>query len=77
MKTLLIIAVLCLSGCITTTYRDGDKSVTYTDWFKKASEVHVQWGPVTIDVGNISSELTAEDIAAYMRVMNAMSGVPQ
>lgn len=61
--------VLLLSGCVSTTYRNGDQSVTYVDWFKKASDVRVKWGPVDIEIGQISSELTAEDIATYMKVM--------
>ena len=76
MRNLLIVAVLFLSGCVSATYRNGDQSVTYVDWFKRASDVQVIWGPVDIRIGNIQSELTAEDIAAYMRVMNAMNPLP-
>ena len=76
MKTLLIVAVLFLTGCVSATYRNGDQSVTYVDWFKRASDVQVLWGPVDIRIGNIQSELTAEDIAAYMRVMDAMNPLP-
>ena len=76
MKTLLLIAVLFLTGCVSATYRNGDQSVTYVDWFKRASDVQVLWGPVDIRIGNIQSELTAEDIAAYMRVMDAMNPLP-
>jgi hypothetical protein len=76
MKTLLIVAVLFLSGCVSATYRNGDQSVTYVDWFKRASDVKVIWGPVEIDIGNMQSELTAEDIAAYVKVMGAMSTIP-
>ena len=76
MRNLLIVAVLFLSGCVSATYRNGDQSVTYVDWFKRASDVQVIWGPVDIRIGNIQSELTAEDIAAYMRVMDAMNPLP-
>jgi len=76
MKTLLIVAVLFLSGCVSATYRNGDQSVTYVDWFKKASDVQVLWGPVDIRIGNIQSELTAEDIAGYMRVMSKIAPIP-
>ena len=75
MKTLLIIAVLFLSGCVSATYKNGEQSVTYHDLFKKASDVQVKWGPVEIAIGNVSSELTAEDIMAYMKVMNAVAPV--
>ena len=75
MKTLLIIAVLFLSGCVSATYKNGQQSVTYHDLFKKASDVQVKWGPVEIAIGNVSSELTAEDIMAYMKVMNAVTPV--
>ena len=76
MKTLLIVAVLFLSGCVSATYRNGDQSVTYVDWFKRASDVQVIWGPVDIRIGNIQSELTAEDIAGYFKVMGAMNPLP-
>ena len=75
MKALLIIAVLILSGCVSATYKNGEQSVTYHDLFKKASDVQVKWGPVEIAIGNVSSELTAEDIMAYLKVMNAVAPV--
>jgi len=71
MKALALL--LLLSGCVSATYKNGDQSVTYTDLFKKASDVKVLWGPVSIEIGNISSEITAEEIAAYLKVMNAIS----
>ena len=75
MKALLIIAVLILSGCVSATYKNGKQSVTYHDLFKKASDVQVKWGSVEIAIGNVSSELTAEDIMAYLKVMNAVTPV--
>lgn len=72
MKALLLIPLL-LSGCVHTVYRNGEESVTYTDWFKQASDVMVQWGSVSIAIGNISSEVTAEDIAAYLKVKGALA----
>ena len=71
----LLLATLVLCGCVSATYRNGDKSVTYNDLFKKASDVQVDWGDVSIQIGNISSEITAEDIAAYLRVMSAVAPV--
>ena len=74
MRTLItILAILFLSGCVSATYRNGNKSVTYNDLFKKASDVKVKWGEVTLEIGNVSSELTMEDIMAYSKVMNAIN----
>jgi len=74
----IIFLLIMLSGCVSAVYRNGERSVSYNDLFKKASDVQVNWTPegVSIGIGNVSSELTVEDIAAYMRVMNAMA-VPQ
>ena len=71
----IILLLVILSGCVSATYKNGEQSVTYHDLFKKASDVQVKWGPVEIAIGNVSSELTAEDIMAYMKVMNAVTPV--
>ena len=71
----IILLLVILSGCVSATYKNGQQSVTYHDLFKKASDVQVKWGPVEIAIGNVSSELTAEDIMAYMKVMNAVTPV--
>ena len=72
----IILLLVILSGCVSATYKNGTgQSVTYHDLFKKASDVQVKWGPVEIAIGNVSSELTAEDIMAYMKVMNAVAPV--
>ena len=71
----IILLLVILSGCVSATYKNGEQSVTYHDLFKKASDVQVKWGPVEIAIGNVSSELTAEDIMAYLKVMNAVTPV--
>ena len=74
MKALLIVLVVLLSGCVSATYRNGTgQSVTYNDLFKKASDVKVVWGPVEIEIGNMSSELTTADIVTYLKVMGAIA----
>jgi len=75
MKVLMAVVIIFLSGCVSATYKNGEKTVRYNDLFKKASDVHVNWGNdgVIIDIGDISSELTAEDIAAYMKVMATLN----
>lgn len=73
MRSLTIVLSLLVSGCISTSYQKGDMKITYTDMFKKANDVSITWGEVGIQIGGISSELTAEDIAAYLKVMGALS----
>ena len=76
MKTFIaLLAIFLLSGCVSATYRNGEQSVTYRDLFKKASDVQVNWGPVSIGIGDMSSEITAEDLAAYLKVANAVAPV--
>lgn len=73
MRVVIIFLALFLSGCVSATYRNGDKSVTYNDLFKSASDVVVTWGEVSIAIGDISSEITAEEIAAYLKVRGALA----
>lgn len=72
-KLFLIIILALLTGCVSATYRNGDQSVTYHDLFKKASDVKVNWGPVEIGIGNMSSEITVEEMMTAMKVMGMMA----
>ena len=73
MKFAALLLMLLLSGCITTQYEKDGVKISYTDWFKRASDVNIKWGGVEIQIGDISSEITAEDIATYMKVMSVLA----
>lgn len=75
MKALILIIILALlTGCVSATYRNGEQSVTYRDFFKKANDVQVKWGDaVTIGIGNMSSEITVEEMMTAMKVMGMMA----